>query len=636
MPGKPLVFVVMSFDDKYYPIFALIQAIAGTRGVEAVRADEAKNVIRKIRPGIFSKIRDADLIIAEISSGSPNVLYEIGWAHAMGKLTLLLAEKDADIPFDINDYLVVKYDPSTPPAVLRRYLETEFDKHLNMALQSVNLRQPLVEILGSLDEVTSQDDLFTHLLGWSIERFAEEAKLWTGDTIHVGAAEAIDKGIRIFQLLKRGGFATYLVPLNAFWTTDNQYLQECRVAARMRGVKIQRVFVLPNYEALFSTSLRDHVERDEHAGLRTFIAFVDSIPEKDAVQDFGLWDEELLCLIEVGMLPSEDTTVKGCLFTREKFALEKARLWKEHILSVSQPAPDMLKAVDALDDETKLLVCSADSMRRYAGEYCRGSYLTRGESSCEWYHSSWQYLRMLGLVSTPDWHANFYAHSFEEAFSARLRDVLVSGTADYAIVHHLAKAIPKHLLQSVIITVLDACPTPLHICRWYNRYYEDRFGFHLNLRYVQRDALETGFQDETFDLITSDAFITRFEESEQKQLIAEWHRILKSGGKVITTARLSHGTKVRKIMATQSGIDDFITRARKHIEGKKPWLRPLANTIIDLARGYARNIVSYALPSEEYVRGLFEQFDNLFIERGLTEGEFEGSTEYCRIVAVKK
>ena len=159
-----LVFVAMSFDNKYYPIFTLIQAIAAENGAKAVRADEEKNLIKRIKPGIFSKIKNSDLIVAEISSGSPNVLYEVGWAHAMGKPTMLIAEKDAPIPFDINDYMVVKYDPSMAPPVLRKHLESEFIKHLSAAKQGVNLRQPLVEMLGSMDDVTTHQDLFTHLL----------------------------------------------------------------------------------------------------------------------------------------------------------------------------------------------------------------------------------------------------------------------------------------------------------------------------------------------------------------------------------------------------------------------------------------------------------------------------------------
>lgn len=634
MPKKPLVFVVMSFDDEYFNFYMYIQAIAGVRGVEAVRADESRNVIRKIRSGIFSKIRDADLVIAEISSGSPNVLYEVGWAHAMGKSTLLFAKKDAEIPFDINDYLVLRYDPNLKPELLRKYLAMEFDKYLDTALKSVNLKQPLVEMLGSVDEVAPRDDLFTHLLGWSIERFAQEARKWTSDTIHVGAAEAIEKGMRIFQLLQHGGFATYLVPLNPFWTTETQYLQSCREASRVRGAKIQRVFILPNHEALFSTSLHEHVKQDENSGILTHITFEDSIPEGDAVQDFGLWDEELLCLIEVRSSGGE-SEVKGCLFTREASSIQKARLWKDNITSVSQPAPTMLEGIDNLDEKTKLLVRSVDGMRKHSKEFCIGSYLTKGESSCEWYHSAWQYLRILGLVSTPDWHTDFYGHAFKDAFNLDVRDILVSGTADYAILDHLAGSIPKHLLQTVIITVLDACSTPLHVCRWYNRQYEEKFGIHLNLRYNQRDALETNVKDESFDVITSDAFITRFEENDQTRLVKEWYRLLKPNGRIITTARLSHGLCVRKTMASQDEIEDFITRAKQHIETKKPWLRPMKDTILELANSYAHNIVSYTLPSEDYIRKLFHQFSNLSIECGNTDAEFEGKTEYARIIVEK-
>jgi SAM-dependent methyltransferase len=426
-----------------------------------------------------------------------------------------------------------------------------------------------------------------------------------------------------------------LVPLNAYWTTEDQYLKECRVAAESRGVEIQRVFILPNHAALFSASLRDHVEQDERAGILTSTAFLDTIPETDAVQDFGLWDEELLCLIEAKTGSGGQTMVTGCTFTRETSSLEKARLWRDSICLVSQPAPALLKAIDALDEETELLVRSADDMRGYAREYCHGSYLTTGESSCEWYHGSWQYLRMLGLVSTPDWHAGFYARSFQEVTSGELRDVLVSGTADYAMLHHLAKAIPRDQLQRVIITILDACPTPLQVCRWYARHFENEFGLHLNLRYNQRDALETGYQDEAFDMITSDAFVTRLQDADQKRLVAEWHRILKPGGRIVTTIRLSRGTEVRRISATHDEIEDFVTKVRTHIQYNKPWLRPMMKTIIDLCRGYAGNIVSYPVPSEDYVGNLFQQFEELSIECGLTLGEFEGSTEYARVVAVK-
>lgn len=631
---NPLIFVAMSFDNKYYNIFNLIQAIAGVRGVTAVRADEEKTVIKKIHPGIFSKIKDADLIVAEISSGSSNVLYEVGWAHAMGKPTMLLVEKDVPIPFDINDTMVVKYDPEMAPPALRRLLEIEFDKHLKEALQAINLRQPLVEMLGSIEEISSRDDLFTHLLGWTIEEFSQESRQWIGDSIRVNASDAIKKGIKIFQLLRSGGFASYLVPLNAFWKADDSYSEECRLAAKLRGVKVERVFILPNNEALFNESLRNHVKLDEDAGVKTYIAFVDNIPDKDAIQDFGLWDNELVCLIEAGLIGGE-TQVRGCTFGRNKVSVEKARLWQDTLLSVSQPAPDLLNAVDQLDEVTKLMLRSADNMKSLARRHCRGSYLTGNKASCEWYHASWQYLRILGLVSTPDWHDEFYTKSFSDAFNSGARDVLICGMADYAIIDHLARAIPDVMVNNVVISVLDICWTPIEICRWFDRWYEEKKGVHLNMRYNQRDALNTDYHDETFDMITTDAFLTRFDENEREKLVMEWYRILKPGGQIVTTARLSNSSSHTKIMATEEEIDSFVNRAKVGIDNKKSWLRPLTNTISDLAFGYARNISSYPVVSDEYLKQLFQRFSGCYISVGITSGELEGATKYARLVVTK-
>jgi len=169
------VFMIMSFDEKYYNLFNMIQAIASQSDVEATRADEDDQKNRKIRPAIFSQIREAVMIISEISSGRANVFYETGWAHALGKTTLLLAEENAEIPFDLDDYRVVKYNPNLPPSTLKKNLQLEFNDYLAAARQGVFLRQPLIEVLGSIEEVIHRNDLFTHLLAWYLERFSQES-----------------------------------------------------------------------------------------------------------------------------------------------------------------------------------------------------------------------------------------------------------------------------------------------------------------------------------------------------------------------------------------------------------------------------------------------------------------------------
>jgi hypothetical protein len=59
-------------------------------------------------------IDSSDLIIADLTSENPNVMYELGYAHALRKQTiLLLNEQDkAGIPADLAGYLFLTYDPS--------------------------------------------------------------------------------------------------------------------------------------------------------------------------------------------------------------------------------------------------------------------------------------------------------------------------------------------------------------------------------------------------------------------------------------------------------------------------------------------------------------------------------------------
>ena len=39
-----------------------------------------------------------------------NVFYELGYAHALGKQTILLAERGRELPFDVSGYRCIFYD----------------------------------------------------------------------------------------------------------------------------------------------------------------------------------------------------------------------------------------------------------------------------------------------------------------------------------------------------------------------------------------------------------------------------------------------------------------------------------------------------------------------------------------------
>jgi hypothetical protein len=106
---KPYVFVVMPFDEKFEDIyhFGIRQAIQNA-GMVCKRADEilhTGNIIERIE----AQISLADIIVADTTDLNPNVFYEIGIAHTLGKPVVLLVQDAEQIPFDLRNQNHIVY-----------------------------------------------------------------------------------------------------------------------------------------------------------------------------------------------------------------------------------------------------------------------------------------------------------------------------------------------------------------------------------------------------------------------------------------------------------------------------------------------------------------------------------------------
>ncbi|MDW5551485.1 nucleoside 2-deoxyribosyltransferase [Methanosarcina sp.] len=99
---KPFVFVLMPFNEDFDDIYKLgIKETAKEVGSYAERVDE-QIFTEGILERIFNQISKADVIVADMTGRNPNVFYEVGYAHALGKIVLLLTQKADDIPFDLK------------------------------------------------------------------------------------------------------------------------------------------------------------------------------------------------------------------------------------------------------------------------------------------------------------------------------------------------------------------------------------------------------------------------------------------------------------------------------------------------------------------------------------------------------
>jgi len=111
------------------------------REVIKPQAEKLYKVVRideKSGPGvIFQDMQretgQSDVVIAEITLANPNVFYELGYAQALGKPTILLAQRGGKLPFDIASYRVVFYDESIGG---KSRVEEDLASHLDVISQS--------------------------------------------------------------------------------------------------------------------------------------------------------------------------------------------------------------------------------------------------------------------------------------------------------------------------------------------------------------------------------------------------------------------------------------------------------------------------------------------------------------------
>lgn len=63
---------------------------------------------------VWRGIRNATVLIAELTSKNPNVFYELGLAHALEKPVILVSSNQEDVPFDLRHIRVILYDINDP------------------------------------------------------------------------------------------------------------------------------------------------------------------------------------------------------------------------------------------------------------------------------------------------------------------------------------------------------------------------------------------------------------------------------------------------------------------------------------------------------------------------------------------
>lgn len=107
-PDPTLVSVMMPFAAEFKEAHRAIAAACTAAGLKCQRADdiwEHETVIQDI----FSLIFRSFIVVCDFTDRNPNVFYEAGIAHTLGKHVVPITQSNEDVPFDLRHHRFIKY-----------------------------------------------------------------------------------------------------------------------------------------------------------------------------------------------------------------------------------------------------------------------------------------------------------------------------------------------------------------------------------------------------------------------------------------------------------------------------------------------------------------------------------------------
>jgi hypothetical protein len=103
-----LVSAMMPFHPSFDAVYMTLKRTAEAAGFRCRRADDIWENPAVIQD-VVSLIDRSSIVICDCTGRNPNVFYEIGIAHTLGREVILITQADSDIPFDLRHLRYVSY-----------------------------------------------------------------------------------------------------------------------------------------------------------------------------------------------------------------------------------------------------------------------------------------------------------------------------------------------------------------------------------------------------------------------------------------------------------------------------------------------------------------------------------------------
>lgn len=228
-----LCFIVMPFNFEWSDtVFSYVEQIVTKFNLNTRRADSVTGHI--IMEDIWRLLNQARLVIVDVTENNPNVFYELGIAHTLGKNVILLAQNTDHIPFDISSYrhIIYKGDTST-----YKILDEQLSNHIQNILEDSPTGNPIV------------DDIIKKMKFWKTQGYDYDQLLNAGKLRIIKRFVDVDilsEEVLAYCLISSIYYG--IVDEILYWTKKNE---DNKIAAEILGLYILMPYRRPKYRAAY-------------------------------------------------------------------------------------------------------------------------------------------------------------------------------------------------------------------------------------------------------------------------------------------------------------------------------------------------------------------------------------------------
>lgn len=129
------IFVIMPFKEEMRAVYQdHLRKIASKLKRSIARADDFFGA-HQVMEDVWSALYSSKVIVADCTGKNPNVFYEMGIAHSIGKPVILITQNSDDVPFDLRHIRYLEYE-FTPKGM--KLFEKQIGKTISYILEGLD------------------------------------------------------------------------------------------------------------------------------------------------------------------------------------------------------------------------------------------------------------------------------------------------------------------------------------------------------------------------------------------------------------------------------------------------------------------------------------------------------------------